>query len=113
VLGLGQLLLRLCQRPLVHRAQFLYTGQARLLRCPHLRQHVCDGLQVLQLLPQLCLLFQQCGTFSGQLCRLLLQRVALLDGLLVLSLEADNFSHLLVGVDEERQLGLLLAHQLP
>jgi hypothetical protein len=43
----------------------------------------------------------------------LLQRVVLLDGLLVLSLEADNFPHLLVGVDEERQLGLLLAHQLP
>ena len=67
----------------------------------------------LKLLPQLCLLFQPGGTFRGQLCRLLLQRVALLDGLLVLSLEADHFPHLLVGVAEERQLGVLLAHQLP
>jgi hypothetical protein len=39
-----------------------------------------------------------------------LQHVALLDGLLVLSLEADNFPYLLVGVAEERQLGVLLTH---
>jgi hypothetical protein len=84
-----------------------------LLRCPYLRQHVCDGLQVLKLLPQLGLFFQPCGPCRGQLGRLVLQHVALLDRLLMLSLEADNFPHLLVGVAEERQLGVLLTHQLP
>ena len=43
----------------------------------------------------------------------MLQRGVLLDSLVMLSLEADNFPHLLVGIDQERQLGVLRAHQSP